>query len=131
MKKINYPGIFLRVKAAVIDSIVLIIFIGFATEIFSGFENVADHVKMIVFAFIFVLYEPLMVSIVGATIGHRINNIKVQRLDNGKKINFVLAIVRFSVKLLLGWISFFTVSSSDHKQAIHDSIVSTVVVYDD
>ncbi|MDC9722596.1 MAG: RDD family protein [Urechidicola sp.] len=131
MKKTDYPGVFLRVKAAIIDSIVIILFMAVTTDLFSRFENVPDYAKMIAFTLIFILYDPLMVSLFGSTIGHRISNIKVQRLENGKRINIGLAIVRFLIKATLGWISFFTVSTSEKRQAIHDSIVSSIVVYDD
>jgi len=130
MKKTDYPGVFLRVKAATIDSIVMIMFMVVATDLFSRFENVPDYARMIAFAFIFILYDPLMVSLFGSTIGHRMSNLKVQRLDNGKKINLGLAIIRFLIKATLGWISFFTVSTNKHRQAIHDSIINSIVVYD-
>ena len=85
---------------------------------------------MIAFAFIFILYDPLMVSLFGSTIGHRMSNLKVQRLDSGEKINLGLAIIRFLIKATLGWISFFTVSTNKNRQAIHDSIINSIVVYD-
>lgn len=130
MKKKDYPGIFLRVKAATIDSIVMILFMVVTTDLFSRFENVPDYARMIAFAFIFILYDPLMVTLFGSTVGHRISNLKVQRFDNGKKIHFGLAIIRFLIKATLGWVSFFTVSTSKNRQAIHDSIVNSIVVYD-
>ena len=86
MEKTNYPGVFLRAKAAIIDSIVIIILIIGITDLFSNFENVPDYAKIIAFIFIFILYEPLMISTLGSTIGHKMNNLKVQRLDNGKKL---------------------------------------------
>jgi uncharacterized RDD family membrane protein YckC len=130
MKKTDYPGVFLRVKAATIDSIVMILFMVVATDLFSRFENVPDYARMIAFAFIFILYDPLMVSLFGSTIGHRMSNLKVQRLDSGEKINLGLAIIRFLIKATLGWISFFTVSTNKNRQAIHDSIINSIVVYD-
>jgi len=130
MKKTDYPGVFLRVKASTIDSMVIILFMLVATDLFSRFENVPDYARMTAFVFIFILYDPLMVSLFGSTIGHRMSNLKVQRLDNGKNINLGLAIIRFLVKVTLGWISFFTVSTNKNRQAIHDSIINSVVVYD-
>jgi len=130
MKKTDYPGVFLRVKAATIDSIVMVLFMVVATDLFSRFENVPNYARMIAFVFIFVLYDPLLVSLFGSTIGHRMSNLKVQRFDNGKNINLGLAIIRFLIKATLGWISFFTVSTNKNRQAIHDSIVSSIVVYD-
>jgi len=130
MKKTDYPGVFLRVKASTIDSMVIILFMLVATDLFSRFENVPDYARMTAFVFIFILYDPLMVSLFGSTIGHRMSNLKVQRLDNGKNIHLGLAIIRFLVKVTLGWISFFTVSTNKNRQAIHDSIINSVVVYD-
>lgn len=72
----------------------------------------------------------IMVSIFGATIGHRMNRIKVQRDNIDKKINFGFAIVRFIVKAALGWFSLFTVSTNKEKKAIHDIIAKSVVVHD-
>ena len=131
MEKTNYPGVFLRAKAAIIDSIVIIILIIGITDLFSNFENVPDYAKIIAFIFIFILYEPLMISTLGSTIGHKMNNLKVQRLDNGKKVSLGLAIIRYIVKAILGWISFFTVSTNENNQAIHDSIANSIVIYDE
>lgn len=131
MENKKYPGVFLRVKAAVFDSIVIIVFIGITTDIFSRFDNVPNYAKMIAFLFIFVLYDPIMVSFFGSTFGHKINNLKVQNLDTGKRINIGFAILRFFTKAFLGVFSFFTVETNENKQAIHDSFVNSVVVYDD
>lgn len=130
MNKTDYPGVFIRVKAATIDSIVIILFMVVTTDIFSRFENVPDYARMIAFIFIFLLYEPLMVSFFGSTIGHRMSKIKVQRDDNGKRINIVMAIFRFSIKALLGWISLFSVSMNNDRKAIHDIAAKSIVVYD-
>jgi len=130
MNKTDYPGVFIRVKAATIDSIVIILFMVVTTDIFSRFENVPDYARMIAFIFIFLLYEPLMVSFFGSTIGHRMSKIKVQRDDNGKRINIAMAIFRFSIKALLGWISLFSVSMNNDRKAIHDIAAKSIVVYD-
>lgn len=130
MKKLEYPGVFLRVKAATIDSIILILFMLIATDIFARFENVPDYARMLAFVFIFILYDPLMVTIFGATVGHRVSKLKVQQLNTGKHINFGFAIIRFLIKATLGWVSLFTVSTNKNRQAIHDSIVDSIVVHD-
>ena len=130
-KELDYPGVFVRVKATIIDSFIMILLLLGATDVFSNIENVPDYAKIITFSCIFLLYDPLMISFMGATIGHRINKIKVQRFDNGKKINIALALIRFVIKALLGWVSLITISSNEKKQAIHDAIVNSIVVYDD
>jgi len=128
MKNKDYPGIFLRVKAAFIDSVILIVSLLAASDVFSNMENPNSTYKAITFFVIFACYEPILVSFWGATIGHRFCKIEVQRIDNGKRLNIITAIIRFVIKYLLGWVSLFTISTSKHKQAIHDSIVSSVVV---
>ncbi len=44
MKKNEYPGLFLRVKSTVIDSIIIVIFMVITTDIFSNFENVPNYI---------------------------------------------------------------------------------------
>ena len=84
------------------------------------------------FLFVFFLYEPLFVSAFGGTIGHTYSNIKIKREYNtGKNISFPIAIVRFTLKSLLGWISLLTVTSNTKKQAIHDFAAKSVVVIED
>ncbi len=70
-----------------------------ASYVFSLFENVPDYARIIVFVFIFLLYDPLFTSIFGGTIGHMIIGIRVKRESNiQKNILFPLAILRFIMK---------------------------------
>jgi len=130
MNKKDKPGVFLRVKASTIDSIIIIVFMGLAADLFSRFDNVPDYVRILAFVFIFFLYEPLMVSIAGATFGHHMNKLKVQRDKDGKNLNIGTAILRFTIKALLGWISLFTVSTNEDHKAIHDIMAHSTVEYD-
>ncbi|WP_299437218.1 RDD family protein [uncultured Aquimarina sp.] len=131
MTKTGYPGLFDRVKAVIVDSIVLIIFMIIITDIFSTFENVHDNARIIAFLFIFLLYDPICTSIFGGTIGHILIGIRVRRENNRKKnILFPVALLRYLVKASLGWISLLSVMSNEKRQAIHDSMVKSVVVYE-
>ena len=128
----NYPGVSTRVKAVVTDSIILVIFIVGATYFFESFKNVPDFARILAFIFIFLLYDPLLTSTLGGTIGHMIFGIRVKRETNqDKNILFPLAIIRYLVKVLLGWISLLTVSGNKKGKAIHDIIVKSVVIYKD
>jgi len=112
----DYPSLQLRIKAAVTDFIILV----FAMYCTSELLN-----------FYFVLYEPLLVSCFGNTLGHYFSDIKVkQELNNEKNMSFPLALLRFTIKSLLGWLSLLTITSSEKRQAIHDSLVKSVVIYD-
>ncbi|MCB0456661.1 MAG: RDD family protein, partial [Flavobacteriaceae bacterium] len=65
----------------------------------------------------------------GGTIGHSYSGIGVRRDDDSdKNISLPSAIVRFIIKLLLGWISLLTVTGNEKRKAIHDFIVKSVVL---
>ena len=126
----NYAGVADRVKAVVTDSVVIIINMIIVTYIFAEFEHVPDNARIIAFVFIFFLYDPIFTSVFGGTIGHMMFGLRVKREKNQiKNIIFPLAIIRFIVKSLLGWISLLTVSSNTKRKAIHDSLVGSVVIY--
>jgi len=130
MTEENYAGVADRVKAVVTDSIVIIIFMFIVTYTFSVFEHVPDTARIIAFIFIFFLYDPIFTSTFGGTIGHMMFGIRVKRENNRmKNILFPLAIIRFLVKVILGWISLLTVSGNKKRKAIHDSLVGSVVIY--
>lgn len=125
-----HPGVLDRVKAVVTDSIVIVAFIIIVTYTFSIFDTVPDQMRIIAFVFIFILYDPIFTSIFGGTIGHMTMGIRVKREKNTKKnIIFPLAIIRFIVKTLLGWISLLTVSGNSKGKAIHDYLVGSVVIF--
>ncbi len=130
MTEKNYPGVFDRVKAMMTDGIVIVVFMFVASYIFSLFESVPDSARIIAFVFIFLLYDPLFTSIFGGTIGHMMLGLRVKReSDEKKNIILPLAIPRYIVKVLLGWISLLTVSGNEKRKAIHDYIAGSVVVY--
>ena len=125
----EYPGILKRVKAYVADWVVILLLMIIAYLIFSQFNNVADSVRIIVFLFIFLIYDPLFTSLFGGTIGHLLNGIRVKRaVDEERNIIFPLALIRFIFKTLLGWLSMITVNGNANQKAIHDIIVRSVVI---
>lgn len=124
----NYARLSTRVKAAVIDSIVLITLMYAATEIFNLFESVSNTVRISVFIFLFLLYEPILVTILGATVGHFFNDIVIKKEKNeNQNINFPTAIIRFILKAALGWLSLLTINGDKKGQAIHDSFAKSIV----
>ena len=126
----SYPGVSDRVKSAVVDSVIILIFLFTATYTLSYFDNVSNTVRILIFSFIFVLYDPIFISLLGGTIGHMAMGIRVKRKMNPEKnILLPLAIIRFIVKLILGIVSLFTVSSDKQSLAIHDLVVGSIVLY--
>ncbi|WP_299336350.1 RDD family protein [uncultured Psychroserpens sp.] len=123
-----YASLSTRIKAVFIDAVILILLMYSATLILDAFESVPNYVRTIVFVFLFFLYEPVLVASYGATIGHFFSDIVVKsKTDETKNISFPMAIVRYALKYLLGWLSLLTVSGSENKQAIHDMAANAVV----
>lgn len=120
-----------RIKAAVIDGILLIALMYASSEIFSFFNEVPQFVRVLVFTLLFILYDPIFTSKYGGTIGHSFSGISVKKeSDSTKNISFPVAIIRFILKASLGWISLLTTTMNDKKQAIHDFAASSVVLED-
>jgi len=135
MSKIEIPeeklaGISERIKAMISDSIILVALLFLITYIFSLFNYIPDNVRIIAFAFIFILYDPILTSAFGGTLGHMAFGVRVKRENNlNRNIPFIFAFIRYLVKISLGWISLITVSTNIKHKAIHDYIVGSVVIY--
>jgi len=129
MNEIQYGTLINRLKAILIDVLVLVGLCMIATAIFSRFGYVSDTVRMVVFIFIFLLYDPLLTSIFGATIGHLIIGLKIRRVkDITRKLIFPMALIRFIIKGTLGFISLMTISITKKSRAIHDIVAGSVVL---
>ena len=126
-----YASLQSRIKAVVIDGIIAIALMYSVTEILNYFDDVPSSIRMYLFILLFILYEPILVSLFGSTAGHYFSDIKVKRVNNpNKNLIFPLALLRFILKYLLGWLSLLTVTSSQKRQAIHDSLVNSVEIID-
>jgi len=132
MEETNFASISDRIKAVFADSLVIIGFLISFTYFFESFEHVHENAKIIAFVFVFALYDPLMLSIFGGTIGHMVVGIRVKREKNhSKNIYFHMALLRFIIKISLGWISLLSISFNKNKKAIHDYAANSVVIYKD
>jgi hypothetical protein len=80
-----------------------------------------------------VLYEPIC-TYINRTVGQAIMGIRVRNYNTlsetgvYKNISFPLSLFRFTVKTLLGWVSFVTIHSDPDNRAIHDKIANSVMV---
>ncbi len=127
----TYARLQTRIKAAVIDSIVLLVLMYCTSELLNSLEDFNSSIRICLFILYFILYEPLLVSIFGNTLGHYYVDIKVkQEKNSNKNISFSIALVRFIIKFFLGWVSLLTITGSKKHQAIHDSIAKSVVIND-
>jgi hypothetical protein len=80
---------------------------------------------------VLVLYEPVLVSLTGGTLGHYVTNLRVVDERDQGNVSFLKAVARFVVKGLLGWYSFIVMTATRRNQAIHDLLTrSTVQIRD-
>lgn len=125
---VEYAILPTRVKAVIIDSLIIVAAMYLISEVLDSFENVAVLIKMFCFALI-LLYDPIFTSLYGGTIGHSFCNISVKKeSDLSENISFPLAILRYLIKTSLGWISLISVTANDKRKAIHDFLAKSVVI---
>lgn len=126
----KYAGLIERIKAAIIDGIVMVIIMFGFYKVFGFFGEVSDVIRGSAMVFVFVLYDPITTSMFGATLGHSSVGIMVKRFsDETRNIPFPMALLRFITKVVLGWVSLLSVSLSDNKRAVHDFVAGSVVMY--
>jgi uncharacterized RDD family membrane protein YckC len=120
-----------RIRAMMIDAIIIMVMLAISLIITSAMESDRiGRILGIVFLAIWLLYEPLLVSMTGGTVGHTLSNLRVVD-DRGSNIGFVKAVVRVLAKGMLGWASFITMATTRRHQALHDALTrSTVQVRD-
>jgi len=77
------------------------------------------------------LYEPILVSFTGGTLGHHFTNLRVIDERSGGNVSFPKACARVVLKTLLGWYSFVILAATRRNQAVHDLLTrSTVQIRD-
>ncbi|MFY7757123.1 MAG: RDD family protein [Flavobacterium stagni] len=125
-----YPQLQERTKAAMIDSVLLISLIIVTGDLLQWMPNPSPTLKAALFLLYFVLYEPLLVSIRGGTIGHALAGISIRRFHyTTEKINFFAALWRFFLKITLGWISVISYFTNKEGRMIHDKLSGAIMVY--
>ncbi len=120
-----------RVRAIVIDLMVAwaLIFGALALAIAVSSDNFSRGLGFTVIA-VLLLYEPVLVSFTGSTVGHYFTNLRVVD-DGGGNISFLKACARLIIKSLLSWYSFVILAATRRNQALHDLLTrSTVQIRD-
>ncbi|MBL8508461.1 RDD family protein [Chitinimonas sp. JJ19] len=118
-----------RIRAALIDYALcgyLFIAMGLMTDL-GWLPGKYLHEAWVVLLIGILFYEPVAVSLFGASFGHCMANIHVCDESTGRKINLFWAMVRYVVKLFLGWISLLTFLVSGKRMAIHDLVTNSSV----
>jgi uncharacterized RDD family membrane protein YckC len=124
----KYPSLVVRYQSFFADTLIIIVMMFISGYSLEYIESPPEWIRIALFFGIWAIYEPLCTSI-GCTFGNYIMKIRVREHENErKKLTFPLAFVRYLFKMLLGIISFITISSSNERRGIHDFIVGSVVV---
>ena len=133
-EKIDYskvyelPTIKTRYISILIDGICLLLLALGISALFEKIGDVSGFVRGITFVIVIILYEPILVTL-GCTIGQLFMNIRVRDFRNPeKKLSFYLVIFRFIIKIILGWLSFLTVTFNINRRAIHDLASGSIMI---
>jgi uncharacterized RDD family membrane protein YckC len=73
------------------------------------------------------LYEPLLVSWRGATLGHAVSGLRVLDRETGRNPGVLRAFARFWLKVTSGPVGLLIMVVSSRSQALHDTTVDTCV----
>ena len=76
---------------------------------------------------LFFIYEPFCTSKL-YTIGQLLVGMRVRSFSDRQKISLPAAYVRFVVKFLLGFISFFYIGATENRRTIHDLAAGSIVI---
>jgi uncharacterized RDD family membrane protein YckC len=129
MNRIAYPRLIKRVRAVLVDSIII------PSAVFAGLGigaalNVSHPlVKGALLVAPIFLLGPVLVAFTGGTIGQHLEGIRVTRMDGVRHINIFAATLRFIVKMGLGWLSFVFILATAKHQGLHDLVARSVVVH--
>ncbi len=125
----SYPRFVKRVQALLIDGVVVPV-AALGTLIGVSSLGLQGYYSAISAALIVFLLEPFMVSQTGGTIGHHLVGIRVISKNQNNNIGIVYAVIRFATKIVFGFLSLISVFITKKHQAVHDLIVSSIVVLD-
>ncbi len=114
----------IRLRAALYDYALFLLAL-VATLSLANAAGSASNAIFILGALLIALYDPVLVSWRGCTIGHLLCNLRV--VDDRSRTNpsFAKSLVRFFIKTALGWLSFLTIFGSRRLKAIHDMATGT------
>ena len=106
-----------RVKAFVIDWALLLVTMFVLGYFLAQFNEDLTILRTFLFLLLLFFYEPLMITFSGATLGqHTIGFLMIRNNDLKGRVPFISSFVRFIVKILLGWLSFITISASEKRE---------------
>jgi uncharacterized RDD family membrane protein YckC len=124
----QYPTLSDRVQSTFIDTLLIVLMMFVIAAVLERYSITEDWIRIVLFISIWCIYEPLCLTL-GYTLGNLIKGIRVRSAsNNNRRINFLQALMRYIIKLALGWISFLTIHSNSQRRAIHDLVVGSVMI---
>lgn len=123
----NFASVIDRIKSTTIDTLLLIACFYLLSDILSSIDNSSENLRILLFTCI-LMYEPIFVSI-NATFGNYRNSIRIRKNnDTTKKLNFFQSLLRYFLKISLGWISLIFILMNKKGRALHDIVSGSVVI---
>ena len=98
-----------------------------AAYIFQQDSVTATKVRIAIILFMFFAYEPICTSKF-CTLGQLFTGIRIRNVNSHKHISLSAAYLRIFMKILLGFISFFTIPFSAQKRALQDFMARSIVL---
>ena len=124
----EYPTLLERIQSLFIDTLAIILLLFALVSWLDHYPTLPDGIRVLFFVLVIGLYEPLCTAL-GCTAGNYIKGIRVRKVANpAQRIPLHLAIVRYGVKMALGWISFVTIHSNPERRALHDLASGSVMI---
>ena len=121
-------SVFRRFRGIVLDWMIVMAILFRALMLASAVRN--DNFSRalgILVAAALLLYEPVLVSFTGSTVGHYFTNLRVVDERSGGNVSFLKACARVAIKGVLGLYSFVILAATRRNQAVHDLLTKSTV----
>lgn len=128
------PSLIVRIKSSLIDVLVVILLLYVSSLLLDYLRIESGFIRGLIGVLV-LLYEPIATSL-GQTLGQKSLGLRVRDAktllgqNEYKNIGLGYSILRYMVKILLGWLSLLTIHSNRYGQAIHDKVAFSVMTED-
>jgi uncharacterized RDD family membrane protein YckC len=122
-----FPSIFRRYLASAVDGLVVLALVLAVVYAVQG-DGALGVLRVALLLVVVFGYEPLLTSR-GCTAGQWLMGFRVRRDEEpAERIGVPAALVRYVVKGVLGFFSFFAISFTRRRRALHDMVAGSVAV---